>query len=64
MARPYVSGPVTLFVAVPVAAVVGMLVLGILAVIVAPLVAAVANGDWLDLGFDFDGRGKKAKRSQ
>src|SRR5215469_10315340 len=35
MARPYVSRPVLLFVAVPVAAVVGMLVVGILALIVA-----------------------------
>lgn len=63
MARPYVSRPATLFVAVPLAAVVGMLVLGVLAIVVALLSAAVANGDSLDI-FDFDCRGKRAKRSQ
>lgn len=43
MARPYVARPVTLFVAVPVAAVAGMLVLGVLAFIVALLIAAVGT---------------------
>src|SRR5215469_727239 len=43
MARPYVSRPVTLFVAVPLAAVAGMLVLGILALIAALVIAAIAN---------------------
>ncbi len=64
MARPYVSRPVTLFVAVPLAAVAGMLVLGILAFIVALVITALANGDGPDLGLDFGGSGKKAKRSQ
>src|SRR5215469_2905515 len=61
MARPYVSRPVTLFVAVPLAAVAGMLVLGILAFIVALVIAVLAGiGDIPVLNFDFGGRGKKA----
>lgn len=43
MARPYVSRPTTLLVAVPMAAVVGMLLLGVLALVVAALVSAFAN---------------------
>jgi hypothetical protein len=52
MARPYVSGPVTLFVAVPIAAVAGLLVFGVLALVAAALVAVLTatQGD-LDLGF-------------
>ena len=44
LARPYVSRPATLFIAVPVAAVAGMVVLGALALIVAVLVPVA---DWL-----------------
>ena len=61
MARPYVARPVTLFVAVPVAAVAGMLVLGVLAFAVALLIAALANGD-LDFGLDLGGDRRRAKR--
>lgn len=61
MARPYVARPMTLFVAVPVAAVAGMLVLGVLSFIVALLIAALANGD-LDFGLDFGGDRRRAKR--
>lgn len=43
MARPYVSRPTTLLVAVPIAAVVGMLVLGVLALVIAALIGAFAN---------------------
>lgn len=43
MARPYVSRPVMLFVAVPVAAVAGMLVLGALVLVVAVVVALFVN---------------------
>jgi hypothetical protein len=50
MARPYVSRPVTLFVAVPLAAVAGLLVLGALALIVALAIAAFTSD-----GFDFPG---------
>lgn len=60
MARPYVSRPATLFVAVPVAAVAGVLVLGALAFIVALLIAALENGDLPDL--DFGGDRRRAKR--
>jgi hypothetical protein len=43
MARPYVSRPATLLITVPIAAVVGMLVLGVLALAVAALYSALAN---------------------
>jgi hypothetical protein len=46
MTRPYVSRPATLFIAVPIAAVAGMLVLGVLAIIAALLIAALENGDF------------------
>jgi len=42
-ARPYVSRPATLFIAVPAAAVAGMLALGALALIVALVLTALAN---------------------
>lgn len=58
MARPYVTKPVTLFVAVPVAGVAGLLVLGMLAFIVALLIAALESGD-----FDFPGLDSGSSRS-
>ena len=51
MARPYISRPLGLFVAVPIAAVAGLLVLGVLALVIAVLFAVLENGDF---GFDFD----------
>jgi hypothetical protein len=63
MARPYVSRPVRLFVAVPVAAVAGMLVLGVLAFIAALLIAALLN-DFDIPGLDFGGDGRRAKRQR
>ena len=42
-ARPYVSRPAMLFIAVPIAAVAGMLLLGVLALVVAALFSAFAN---------------------
>jgi uncharacterized membrane protein len=59
LARPYVSRPVTLFIAVPVAAIVGMIVLGALAWVVASLIGAL--GDLLAPDFDFGDRRKKAR---
>jgi hypothetical protein len=58
LGRPYVSRPVTLFIAVPVAAVVGMVALGVLALVVALLISAL--GDLLTPDFDFGDRRKKA----
>ena len=58
LARPYVSRPVTLFIAVPVAAVAGMAVLGVLALAVALLISAL--GDLPAPDFDFGDRRKKA----
>jgi len=55
MARPYVSRPVMLFVAVPAAAVIGMLALGVLVLIVAILLAAIAAN--IDLPLDIGGGG-------
>jgi len=67
MARPYVSRPVMLFVAVPVAAVIGMLALGALVLIVALALAALAND--FDLPWDLGrwgdgGRGKAGRRNR
>jgi hypothetical protein len=58
MARPYVSNPWTLLVAVPTAAVVGMALLGILALLVALIVfLASTNAD-----LNFGGGSGKSKR--
>lgn len=61
VARPYLTRPVALFVAVPAAAVAGLLVLGILALLVTLLIVALENGD-LDFGLDFGGGRGKPKR--
>lgn len=61
MARPYLTRPVGLFVAVPAAAVAGLLVLGVLALLVTLLIVALENGD-LDFGLDFGGGRGKPKR--
>ncbi len=53
MARPYISRPLALFAAVPIAAVAGLLVLGVLAVVITMVFAATAYGN-LDLPVDFD----------
>jgi hypothetical protein len=50
MARPYVSRPATLLIAVPIAAVVGMLLLGVLALALAALFSALANSDGVSFG--------------
>ena len=64
LARPHVSRPVTLFIAVPVAAVAGMAVLGVLALVVAFVI--IACNDLLapdvDMGGYGGGRGKRRKR--
>ena len=61
LARPYVTRPLALFVAVPVAAIAGMLVLGALAIILA-LLAAWADGnlDLPDPGF-WPGRSRRRR---
>lgn len=63
MARPYVSRPVTLFVAVPLAAVAGLLVLGALALIVALVIAAFTSDGGFDIpGLDFGSGGEGRRR--
>jgi hypothetical protein len=62
MARPYVTRPVLLFVAVPVAAVAGLLVLGILAFILGLLTAALESGDFDFPGLDSGGGRRSRKR--
>jgi hypothetical protein len=63
MVRPYLSRPVMLFVAVPIAAVIGLLALGVLAVVVAILLAAVAYEFELPLDFSFGSRPSGGSRS-
>ncbi len=60
LARPHVSRPVTLFVAVPVAAFAGVAVLGVLALVVAFLVSAL--GDVAAPDVDLGRPRKKARR--
>ncbi len=67
MARPYLSRPVMLFVAVPVAAVGGMLALGVLVLLVAILLAVLAYDIEipLDVGRRHDGgAGPDGRRRQ
>lgn len=45
MARPYILSPAELFIAVPIAAVVGMLVLGVLVLVVGVLFVMAEGGD-------------------
>lgn len=59
MARPYVSRPATLFIAVPAAAAAGMLALGALALIVGLVLTALANN--ADVPLDI-GSLRRAKR--
>jgi len=66
LARPYVRRRRTLIVAVPVAAIVGMFVLGGLALILA-LVAAAVWDSWGDVLFDwtdFSGGGRRRRRAE
>jgi len=58
-ARPYVSRPATLFIAVPAAAVAGLLALGAMALIVALVLTALAND--VDVPLDI-GSFRRAKR--
>ena len=62
LARPHVSRPVTLFIAVPVAAVAGIAVLGILALVVALLFSALGDQPSPDIGLSGGGRRTKARR--
>jgi hypothetical protein len=62
MARPYLSRPAALFIAVPIAAVVGMLLLGVLALAVSALFSALANS--ADGGFGGEARRNKRKDRQ
>lgn len=63
MARPFVRRPLTAFVAVPIAGVAGMLVLGFVALIIAIIVGA---GGWLDILSDwpFDGDRRKHRKNE
>jgi hypothetical protein len=59
MARPYISRPVALFVAVPIAAIAGLLVLGVLALVLTVLFAVLENGDF---GADLSVRWRRKRR--
>ena len=50
LARPFVKSYLTLFVAIPVAALAGVLILGAAALIVAVLFAILSGGDFIDFG--------------
>ena len=59
--RPYVSRPGTLFLAVPAAAMSGMVVLGVLALVAAVLVAVLADPPAPDIGMG-GSRGRRVRR--
>jgi hypothetical protein len=61
MARPYIASPAWLFIAVPTAAVAGMLVLGVLVVILWVLFLVAENDVDLSL-LDFGGRRRRRPR--
>ncbi|HWF73260.1 MAG TPA: hypothetical protein VG186_07945 [Solirubrobacteraceae bacterium] len=67
MARPFVRRRLTLFLAVPLAAGLGVFVLGVIAVLVAPLLAVAGSagdaGDWESLlsGLSWPSRGKRRR---
>jgi hypothetical protein len=50
IARPYVTRPATLFIAVPVVAVAGMLLLGVLALAIAAVFSSLTNGGGSPVG--------------
>ncbi len=62
MARPYVNRPATLFIAVPVAAVAGMLILGVVALLIAAAITLAENLDLSDTPDVIDGAHKGARR--
>jgi hypothetical protein len=64
MARPYASHPAILFLAVPVAAVAGMLLLGVLALVIAALCNALANSGGRSYGGGFSWRNKDRRSGQ
>lgn len=62
MARPYISRPAMLFIAVPVAAVAGLLVLGVLALAAAVVVWALTDLNGWDFPIPTEGGGGKDRR--
>ena len=50
LARPFVKSYVTLFVAIPLAALAGVLILGAAALIIALVFAILSGGDFIDFG--------------
>ena len=63
VARPYVSRPATLFIAVPLAAVAGMLALGVLALAVTLRLVVLEGGDF-GIDFNLGDNGRDRRRRQ
>jgi hypothetical protein len=60
MARPYISRPLALLVAVPLAAVAGLLVLGVIVLVIAAVFALIQG----DIGFDFGGSDRRRRKAR
>ncbi len=64
LARPFVKSYLTLFVAIPLAALAGVLVLGAAALIIALLFAILGGGDFFDFGSSGPSGGNNKKKKQ
>jgi hypothetical protein len=61
LARPFVKSYVTLFVAIPLAALAGVLILGAAALVIAVLFAILSTGDFFDFSSGSSGTAKRRK---
>ncbi len=64
LARPFVKSYLTLFVAIPLAALAGVLVLGAAALIIALLFAILSGGDFIDFGSGSGGGGSGSTKKK
>ena len=64
LARPFVKSYLTLFVAIPLAALAGVLILGAAALVIALILAILSGGDFFDFGGGGGGSSGSAKKQQ
>ena len=64
LARPFVKSYLTLFVAIPIAALAGVLILGAAALVIALLFAILSGGDFIDVGGGSSGGSARKKKPE